>query len=157
MLATYSTGDTSMDKKLLLLVLVALMIPIKATAAWDGKPEWIEYIDYCASKFNVPSEIIRSMAFYESSWNPEAKNGNCIGLLQVNPYAHEDIMTIDTDLTNPYDCIYVGTEALAQYIEESESMTEALNKYNGQQTKKETKYSKKVLKLAEEISNEIYG
>lgn len=141
--------------------ILLLTASLRAKAAWHGEPEWEEYIEYCCNEFDCMElrYVVESLIFYESSWQPDAHNitHDCRGLMQVNPSAHKDVITKDTDLFQPYDNIYVGVEVLNQYWLDSESITEALNRYNGQKTKNETNYSKKILKLAKELEEEEHG
>ena len=72
-------------------------------------------------KYNICPELIQAIIERESSYDPYAKNGNCIGLMQVSQRWHADRMEElgVTNLYDPYSNILVGTDYLAELFDEA--------------------------------------
>lgn len=96
----------------------------------------------------------------ESGWDPEAVNGDCIGLMQVSEKWHQDRMERlgVTDLTDPYDNILVGVDYLAELFEQYEDVGAVLMKWNGDnrlseylETGELYEYAEKVLERSAEL------
>lgn len=103
---------------LIMLMIAALLIvwSITVEAERNQLEEWRDYIEIVAEEYGVCPEIVEAVIERESSWRPDAVNGSCIGLMQINPEFHADRMErlgIE-DLLDPYDNILVGTDFLAE-------------------------------------------
>lgn len=72
-------------------------------------------------KYNICPELIQAIIERESSYDPYAKNGTCIGLMQVSQRWHADRMEKlgVTNLYDPYSNILVGTDYLAELFDEA--------------------------------------
>lgn len=66
-------------------------------------------------------EFLQAVIEKESSNIPDAVNGECVGLMQINPKWHEDRMQRlgVTDLMDPFSNILVGTDYLSELYAES--------------------------------------
>ena len=118
--------------------------------------EIIEYSEIVGHEFNICPELLQSIAYHESRFNPEAINGDCIGLMQVKASAHADQLkengwTAD-DLKSPYINMYIAAEYLAELFEQYEDVGEVLLRYNGARTAlKEYKRSGKLNQYTENV------
>ena len=96
----------------------------------------------------------------ESTWNPEAVNGNCIGLMQVDKNIYKDLIG-SRNLTDPYDNIQIGVEILEELIHKYGEVAPALMFYNAgysdnygvgaYEDGKLSNYADEILKRAEEL------
>lgn len=131
-----------------------------------GKDTWIDpqYVKYCeeiGTMYGVQPEFIESFIEAESSGNTNAKNGNCIGLMQVYGTVHQDRMRRlgVTNLYDPYQNILVGTDILVDLYEQyGDDTALVVALYNGQSdAKRRTEnfdfadYTKKVLNRTYEL------
>ena len=96
-----------------------------------------------AKDYNIKPELIFAMIEAESSFNPYlvSKQG-CRGLMQVNLSVWEEELNINkTDLHDIPTGISCGVKILKQYLDQTDSIEEALYLYVG----KDRKYKTKVL------------
>ena len=112
-----------------------MMILFMSTAMEIGAMEiddWEAYTEKVCAERNICPELVQAIIEKESSWNPKAKNGNCIGLMQINPkYQQERMKKFGvTDLTDPYDNILVGTDYLLELFEKYGDVYAVLQFYN---------------------------
>lgn len=125
-----------MRKKLAALLMVT-MIAAKETAVWAAPidvPEDVRQISIeLGTMYGICPEVIQSTCFKESSFDPHAENGSCIGIMQVNPVWHADRMSRlgVTDLYDTRGCMLVGVDYLHELILLYEDVSVALMKYNG--------------------------
>lgn len=72
----------------------------------------------CEDYDNVTPELVKSVIMSESSYNPKAKNGNHVGLMQVSTRWHKERANRlgVQDLYDPYGNILVGTDYLNELI-----------------------------------------
>lgn len=80
-----------------------------------------EYTEDIGEQYNICPELIQAIIERESSYDPYAKNGNCLGLMQVSSKWHSDRMEKlgVSDLYDPYSNILVGTDYLAELFDEA--------------------------------------
>lgn len=96
-----------------------------------------DYIFDICDNYNVDPELIVSMIFYESSFRSkvigENDSGYSYGLMQIMPRWNQDRMDRlgCQDLLDPYQNVLVGTDLIAEYIEEGRGVEWALMAYNG--------------------------
>lgn len=125
--------------------------------------------EICKNYENVEPEIIISQMYFESRFNPDAKNGKHYGLMQINHSIHSKRMSDlgVTDLWDPYSNILVAVDLMDDLITNyangdigyalmlysmSWSSAKELHK-NG----KLNSYAKDVLTMAEEIKEGQYA
>lgn len=84
-------------------------------------------------QYSICPELIQAICFKESSFNPCAENGECIGIMQVNPSWHQDRMKRlgITDLYDTKENMMVGVDYLSELVEKYEDISIVLMKYNG--------------------------
>lgn len=162
-------------KKVIVGILLALCVlsqPITAKAnalsyippqEVDGIPtEITQYAEIIGNEFNICPELLEAIAFYESSYDPTVTNGNCKGLMQVNPTVHklrfEEAGWTTADWSDAYKNLYVAGDYLAELFEQHEDVATVLMIYHGESNAVEkgkngnlSSYAKKILKRSEEL------
>lgn len=115
-----------MKRKLSILLIAALIsIPVISTSAQTKstppRSDIETYTIEIGEMYNICPELIQAIIESESSYDPYAKNGNCIGLMQVSQRWHADRMKKlgVTNLYDPYSNILVGTDYLAELFGEA--------------------------------------
>lgn len=95
--------------------------------------EYQGYIEEISEQYNVCPELIMAIVETESSGKPDAKNGDCKGLMQVSERWHKDRMERlgVTDLYDPYSNILVGVDYFMELAERYEDLPLVLMIYNG--------------------------
>lgn len=80
----------------------------------------------------VTPDLVMSIIQRESEYNPKAKNGNCVGLMQVSTYWHskraEDLGV--TDFYDPYSNILLGVDYLVELTDKNKSLELSLMLYS---------------------------
>ena len=98
----------------------------------DQKEDWIEYIGEICKDKQISPELVEAVIEQESGWNPDAQNGECVGLMQVDQIIHwrraQELNCLD--LMDPYDNIRVGVSILEDLTERYEDPAAALMFYN---------------------------
>jgi soluble lytic murein transglycosylase-like protein len=129
----------------------------------DGIPtEITQYAEIIGNEFNICPELLEAIAFYESSYDPEVTNGNCKGLMQVNPTVHklrfEEAGWTTSDWDNAYINMYIAADYLSELFEKYEDVGIVLGVYHGESNAVEngktgnlSSYTKKILKRSEEL------
>lgn len=124
--------------------------------------------------YGICPEFLMAIAFYESSYRPDAVNGSCKGLMQININAQyermDDMGITEADLWNPYENMKVAADYLRELFERYEEPSVVLMKYNGDARVWEltergemSVYAHNVLKLSAELEEkhgkvgEYYG
>ena len=151
-------------KKIILPIILILAL---STCAEAKEPEdvYLDYIDGVCETYDVSPELVQAIIFYESSWCTGAisADGCHIGLMQISTASHRLRMKRlgCTDMTNGYQNIMVGVDYLHELFEKYHDPAQVLDAYNGQLHSEEwyeqgnmSRYSAKILKLAEELSSE---
>lgn len=123
-----------------------------------------------AETFGVPYKLLLAVMFRESSYNPEAENGICYGLMQIHQMNFEWLQSElaeygVTDIQhNPEDNIKAGAYLLGGFIEKYGDYHLALVCYNcgegGAQSLwaegiYSTQYSRSVLETMEELDGVV--
>ena len=140
-----------------------IMITMKQAARFIRKgdmPSWYDYIDFICEQTDICPELVQALIETESNWDPEARNGDCIGLMQISEDWHQDRMEKYgvTDLTDPYDNILLGVDYLAELFRHYEDPAMVLMVYNGDsrawdywETGEMSEYAAKILERAAEL------
>lgn len=95
--------------------------------------EYIGYVEEISERYNVCPELIMAIIEQESSGNPNAKNADCLGLMQVSERWHKDRMERlgVTSLFDPYGNILVGVDYIVELAETYGDLDMVLMTYNG--------------------------
>jgi soluble lytic murein transglycosylase-like protein len=105
----------------------------------DGIPTEIsQNAEIIGHEFNICPELLEAIAYYESSYQATAKNGPCLGLMQVNAHIHRERFTeagwSEKDWNDAYKNMYVAASYLHDLFVEYEDVAEVLYLYNGDKT-----------------------
>lgn len=119
-------------------LVLAVLTSIPLTASAGGNETYISATAYNACEeygegYGIQPELLMAIIEAESGGNPRAVNGNCMGLMQVNPNYHSERMQ-RLDVYDIYDeegNIFVGTDYLHELFEEYGEVTLVLDLYNG--------------------------
>ena len=140
--------------------IVIMFVVYALEVAAEEKEGWLDYIEIVCQDKHIYPELVEAIIEAESSWNPKAQNGDCIGLMQVSESWHLDRMERlgVTDLTDPYDNILVGVDYLSELFERYEDVGDVLMKWNGDsklseylETGELSEYAEKVLERSAEL------
>lgn len=122
--------------------------------------EYISYVEEISEKYNVCPELIMAIIEQESSGNPNAKNADCLGLMQVSERWHKDRMErlgVES-LFDPYGNILVGTDYIMELAETYGDLDMVLMTYNGSSDAKDrwidgtpTKYASNIINRSNEL------
>ena len=114
------------------LIILSAAIDRKVEAA-ERREELEFYIERVCEPVNICPELVQAIIERESRWNPEAVNGDCIGLMQISEQWHKDRMRAlgITNLKDPFDNIAVGVDYLRELFERYEDPGMVLMVYNG--------------------------
>lgn len=125
------------------------------------------YTQEICKEYNVPFDLVIGVMFAESTFNQDAKNGDCYGLMQVNAINAKELKNIGVyDLMDAKQNIKSGVYLLSKALRKYD-ISEALIVYNwGESGAKEklnngttsTDYTRKVLRYAAglEVKERIY-
>lgn len=156
-------------KKLISIGLIAMAFAIPFTVFAEEKnylaeEEVMAISEKVGARYGICPEFLTAIAFYESSYCPEARNGNCIGLMQVNPKWHEDRIAQygARNLYDPYQNMLIAGDYLLELFEEHEDPGMVLMTYNGDSkaddywngTAELSEYASKILELSAELERE---
>lgn len=123
---------------ILLFAVLLMCIPAQEIAAEDKNTppqsqieEWTIEI---GERYNICPEFIQAVIERESRYDTNAKNGSCMGLMQVSDRWHIGRMERlgVSSLYNPYGNILVGTDYLAELFEEYGEAALVLMVYHGE-------------------------
>ncbi len=119
------------------------------------EPEIVKHIVEKATEKDIDPTLIFAVIEIESNFKVEAKNGPCIGLMQVNCENYGNPSQAMASLISPTLNIDAGVEILSTYLKKY-PIEKALTCYNcgerGAKGRDTSGYSKKVLKAKERYS-----
>lgn len=139
---------------------VLMFAGIRVDARVDELESWYSYLEYVCEQKAICPELVQAIIETESNWDPEARNGDCVGLMQISEKWHQDRMERlgVTDLTDPYDNILVGVDYLQELTRRYVDQAMVLMIYNGDsrawkfwETGEMSEYARKILERAAEL------
>ena len=139
---------------------ILLTASIRADAREGERASWCDYIEILCQERSMCPELVQAIIEAESAWDSEARNGDCVGLMQISERWHQDRMERlgVEELTDPYDNILVGVDYLDELIHRYGDQAMVLMVYNGDSRAKEfwksgrmSEYARKILERAEEL------
>jgi len=112
----------------------------------------IEVSDACekyGEEYGIMPEIGKALVWRESRCT-DATNGKCQGYAQINEGVHKDRMKRlgVTDIHDIDGNIHVAFDILSDVYKDTESISKALDIYNGNDKNGKSKYAKEILKVA---------
>ena len=122
-----------MTKKLIISAALIILLTSPSLHVQAADKESLQtYVEETAAEYGICPELIKAIIEKESDWNPDAYNGGCIGLMQINPkYQVERMERLSvTDLYDPYSNILIGIDYIAELAEEYQDLYAVLMFYN---------------------------
>lgn len=124
----------------------------------------IEITERMAELYPICPELLQAMVFYESSNKMSAKNGSCVGYMQVSEKWHADrAKQLGASIRDGYGNILVGTDYMYELCEKYEDVALALMVYHGESDAEEkaergeiSRYAEKILDLSYKLE-ELHG
>lgn len=145
----------------MLIVCVMGQIQADAKSADTFIPQ--EYVAYCEEigrEYGICPELLEAIMESESSGNPQAGNGNCKGLMQVNTQYHKGRMAklgVD-DIYDAKGNIRLAADYLLELFQEYQDIGTVLMVYNGSKNALErgeradyTEYAAKIIRRSEQL------
>lgn len=139
-------------------LLLAMTVHAEETVA---VPEEVKEIsEELGGQYSICPEVLQSIGWWESRFQPDAENGGCIGIMQIMPRWHQERMERlgVTDLTDIRQNMTVAADYLSSLVSDEEDMEEALMRYHGESYIMErldagemSEYVEKVLTLSAEL------
>jgi soluble lytic murein transglycosylase-like protein len=138
----------------ILLLAIFLNAPVWAQS-WPQQPprigrlylkqEYWGYIKEAAEKYHISPYLIQAVCAIESRFDPEARSGRCVGLMQL----HKDTAKIyGVDPYNPRENIMGGAAVLAKFLKRYDGdIHRVLRKYNASWNRA---YEREVLRAYEQ-------
>lgn len=149
--------------------IVQAEIPIEVTNRQITIPELpiekayiLQMATEVSSRYSTIDEyLILAIIKYESTFNPEARNGNCVGLMQVSTHWHKDRAELlgVSNFEDPLGNLLVGSDYLNDLIIKYDNLHLALMVYNmGDATAKQlynagytTDYARNIINYANDL------
>ncbi|MBE5969734.1 MAG: lytic transglycosylase domain-containing protein [Lachnospiraceae bacterium] len=102
------------------------------------------WIFTCCESDGIDPFLIIAIIDTESSFNPKAQNGTCLGMMQINADVHQGLLEAmgGNDFYNPYQNITVGMKLIKAYLDTGKGLDWALMAYNGGRTYADEKTEK---------------
>ena len=113
--------------------------------------------------YNICPELLEAIAYHESRFTADAKNGTCTGLMQINTSVHKNRMqALDVkDLNDVGENVRVAADYLFELFEEYEDVGVVLGLYHGEtnavanaERGNLSKYVRKILETSEELERQ---
>lgn len=104
------------------------------TPILDGEEPYLEIINQVSKQYpDIPTEVIRSIIWHESRFQPGVRNGNCVGLMQVSTkwHANRAKKLGVTDFYDPYSNILLGVDYIDELLSDCGDLGLSLMIYNG--------------------------
>lgn len=129
-----------------------------AAQSWPDKPppignlylkqEYWEYMKEAARKYKISPFLIQAVCAIESRFDPEARSGRCIGLMQLHV---ETARVYGVNPFNPRENIMGGAAVLAKFMARyNGDIPQVLRRYNATAT---SAYIREVLRAYEQALN----
>lgn len=149
-----------MKRKIIALFVLVVMSTTSLTVFAESKmseEDVYEIAVEVGEEYNICPEFLQAMAFYESSYKPDSKNGNCVGLMQISTKWHTERAERlgVTDLYDPYGNMLVAADYLIELFHEYGDIGVVLMKYNGDSRALEdgylSEYAQRILTMSAEL------
>lgn len=122
--------------------------------------ECVAYCEEIGMQYGICPELLEAIMESESSGDPNARNGNCKGLMQINESYHKERMDKlgVTDIYNARGNILLAADYLAELFMEHGDVGTVLMVYNGSKNAQArggqadyTKYAQTIMKRSEQL------
>lgn len=142
---------------------IAVAMTVHAEERVEVPEDVKEISEELGQRYNMCPEVIQSISWIESRFDPQAESGGCVGIMQVSPRWHKDRMERlgVTDLKDARQNMTVAVDYLAEMLVDGEDMEEALMQYHGESHISErlnagemSEYVAAVLELSAELESQ---
>ena len=142
------------------LCLMVQLRPKAGNADTFISPECAAYCEEIGMQYGICPELLEAIMESESSGNPNARNGNCKGLMQINENFHKKRMQKlgITDIYNERSNIMLAADYLAELFQEHGDLGTVLMIYNGSKNAEKrgeqadyTQYAQTIMKRSEQL------
>ncbi len=124
----------------------------KVKEAVEVPAEVIEIAEELGEEYDISPEFIQAICFTESRFKPDAKGGQCIGMMQIFERYHRDRMK-RLGVTNLYDMrgnMLVGVDFLSELFDRYGDAPVVLAAYHGEKDIYDvSNYTKTIIELTE--------
>lgn len=121
-------------KKIVLSLVIIIAIALIPQTQASATEQYIGYCEEIGAKYCISPELLQAIIEHESTYNPNATNGNCKGLMQIYEKYHTDRMNRlgVTDIYDPYSNILVGADIINElHMKYGDDVYLVLMEYNG--------------------------
>lgn len=152
-------GGTMRGRRMEIIIIIVMAFAVavidRKVEAAERQEELEEYIEAICEPRHICPELIEATIERESRWNPNAVNGDCMGLMQISERWHKERMRAlgAKDLKDPFDNIDVGVDYLRELFERYEDPGMVLMVYNGDSRAKDLQATGELSEYAEWILN----
>ncbi len=153
-----------MQKKAVILafpLIIALASGMTVQAKIIDVPEEVaEISEEIGKQYNICPELIQSMCYVESKFQPDVESDGCVGIMQVSPKWHKERMDKlgVTDLKDMKQNMTVAVDYLSELSSDGVDIVEALMRYHGESDVEEklekgeiSEYAESILEISEEL------
>lgn len=152
------------------LLIWAVLIAVICLTAQAGGPGYdrleqtgdetvMELTEQAAEIYPICPELLQAVVFYESSNRMSARNGKCVGYMQVSTRYHSSrAEKLGVSLYDGYGNILTGTDYLMELVEQYDDIATALMVYHGERDAAEkaergeiSSYAQRILDLSEKL------
>lgn len=90
------------------------------------------YIHRVSDMYKIDPYLIKAIIYVESTNDPNARNGNCVGLMQVSRYWHKDRAKRlgVTDFFDPKSNVLLGVDYISELYKKTKDIKLTLMMYN---------------------------
>lgn len=133
---------------------------VQAESYLEVPEEVIQISEELGEQYGICPELIQTICYVESRFQPDAENGGCIGIMQVSERWHGDRMDRlgVTDLTDMRGNMLVAVDYLAELAEGGEDIAKVLMRYHGESDVDEklsrgevSRYAERILVISAEL------
>lgn len=121
-------------KKIVLSLVIIIAIALIPQTQASATEQYIGYCEEIGAKYCISPELLQAIIEHESTYNPNATNGKCKGLMQIYEKYHTDRMNRlgVTDIYDPYSNILVGADIINElHMKYGDDVYLVLMEYNG--------------------------
>lgn len=101
----------------------------------DVPADMINYFELAGNAFDICPEVLEAIAYHESRFFPDSKNGQCYGVMQINVKVHKQRILkygwTEEDMLDPLKNIIVAADLLKELYDEYEDNGPVLAIYSG--------------------------
>jgi len=112
-----------------------------------------QYCESAGKQYNISPEMLMAIAWKESHFTPDAENGDCKGLMQINVDVHEDKLAVyGGDWSDERTSIYTAAMVISEIIDQgNDDLGSIMSLYHGEGTPDAySKYTQEIGRISED-------